>query len=238
MADKPEGPYRDALGKPLMTREILENNGISLIRKNHGKQAGCLSPTVIYDHSGVPYLLFGQWRVFAVKLKPSMTVIEGPVIEIEVPLRAGEAYEYIEGPSIHKMEDRYYLSYMTYKDWQGTDNPNFSDDDPEGPYIQYCTSDNMFGPYRDPRHWIYPFEADAANNQHAVGTYQGEWYVVYHVPYQHKQHRQAAVTRLRTDDNGDLLPIYPARDPGVMPQDSVRLVLDAYAYKREAEVPR
>ncbi|MDX2024510.1 MAG: family 43 glycosylhydrolase [Deltaproteobacteria bacterium] len=235
VADRPEGPYRDPLGKPLMTTAIMREHGIALKTEAQPKQADSQSPTIVRDENGVPYLLFGQMRVFAVKLKPSMTELDGKVFEIDVPLRGGEATEYVEGPWIHRMGNKFYFSYMTYKNWEGKTNSNFTNEDPAGPYIQYAVSDKLFGPYAKPKHWIYPVAPDAANNQHGVCTYKGQWYVAYHVPYEGKQHRQVAITRLRTNKHGDLLPIYPGKDPGVVPKDSVSLVLDAFAHKREAE---
>lgn len=235
VADRPQGPYRDAIGKPLMTKAIMREQGIALTNEIQPKQADAQSPTIVRDADGAPHLLFGQMRVFAVKLKPNMTELDGPIREIEVPLRAGAATEYIEGPWIHRMKDRFYFSYMTYKNWEGKQNPNFAPEDPDGPYIQYAVSDKLFGPYKNPRHWIFPVAADAANNQHGVCSYKNQWYVAYHVPFQGKQHRQVAITRLHVDGKGDLTPIHPDRDPGVVPQASTSLVLDAYAYKREAE---
>ena len=235
VADRPEGPYIDALGKPLLTNDIVKSYGLSMEVDVKKGGAQCLSSTIIYDDKNNPYLLFGQFRVYAVKLKPNMIEFDGKIFEIDIPRVAGDATEFIEGPWIHKMNDKYYFSYMTYKDWQGMDNPNFSDQDPKGPYIQYCVSDNIFGPYRNPKHWIYPLNDTMPNNQHAVGQYRDKWYLCYHVPYQGKQHRQVFVTNLETDKKGNLLPVYPSTDRGVVPQDSVKLILDAFAYKREAE---
>ncbi len=212
VADRPQGPYKDVLGNPFITNKIVESHGISMQADGRKKGAQCLSPTVIYDKDSIPYLLFGQFRVFAVQLKPNMTEMAGDIFEIDVPLRAGEAFEYIEGPWIHEMNGKYYFSYMTYKDWNGIDNPNFKDSDPSGPYIRYCISDSIFGPFTNPKHWIYPLSADAANNQHSVGKYKGKWYVTYHVPYKGKQHRQVAITHLKTDRKGNLLPIFEQGD--------------------------
>lgn len=235
MSDNPEGPYVDVLGRSLINRNILQAAGFDKNNSPNGKRPGCLSPTVIYDENNEPYLLFGQWRVFAVKLKPNMIEFDGDIFELDIPLMAGDAIEYIEGPWIHIMKGKYFFSYMTYKDWQEVDNPNFSKDDPPGPYIQYCVSENLFGPYNNPKHWVYPLDADAPNNQHAVGSYKGKNYLVYHIPYQGKQHRQVAITPLKIDENGNPLPVYPAMDKGVVPPDSLKLLLDAFAYKREAE---
>jgi len=235
VSDRPEGSYIDVLGKPLINSDTLLKHGIVLQKEGMNHKVECLSPTVIYDENNQPYLIFGQWRVLAVKLKPNMIDFDGKIFEVEVPLFGGLASEYIEGPWIHKMQTKYYFTYMTYKDYEGKKNINFKESDPYGPYIQYCVSENMFGPYKNPKHWIYPLDSASCNVQHGVGVYKGKWYVAYHLPYQGKQHRQVAITHLKMNKNGNLQPIYPKEDNGIIPQDSTNLLLDAYAYKREAE---
>jgi arabinoxylan arabinofuranohydrolase len=227
VADNPLGPYTDPIGKPLITTDTLRKRNLV------PRKTACLSPTVIYSEDGKPYLLFGQYNVYLAELKPNMIELAGPVIEVSVPMKSGEAMEYFEGPWINKMNGKYYFSYMTKKDFGGK-NPTFADTDPDGPYIRYCISDNLFGPYKDPRNWFYPYPR-ASNNQHAIGTYKGEKYVVYHIPFQGKQHRQVAVTKVNILKDGSLEPIYPDKDKGIVPQKSMSLTLDAYAWKREAE---
>jgi len=233
VANQPQGPYNDALGKPFITHDTLLAHGIPL--KKDGQEFGVMSPVVIYDKGGNPYLLFGQFRVFAVKLKPNMTEMEGKIFEIEIPLKGGEAVEYIEGPMINEINGKYYFTYMTYKNWQGKNNTNFSNDDPYGPYIQYCVSDNMFGPYADPKHLIYPLDSAACNYAHCIIKHKDKWVLAYHVPFAGKQHRQIAITELTVNEDGSLQPIYPAKDKGIVPGAKIKLTLDAFAPKREAE---
>lgn len=239
-ADRPEGPYRDALGKPLVTESDLLAAGFDYPRHDcfpGGVRKGmrCLSPTVVYGDDDQPYLLFGQFAVYVVPLAPSMTGFAGEISKIELPYEAGDALEFIEGPMLHKVRGRWCFSYMAYKNWQGRENPHYRADDPEGPYIQVCYADQMTGPFGEPEHWIYPVAGDACNNQHALCKYQGEWVVAYHVPASSgSQHRQTVVTRLEVDDQGKWCPIYPGSDPELGDASRRTLTLAARA-KRWAQ---
>jgi len=90
VADRPEGPFKDALGKPLIAR------GESGTR--------VMDPAVFVDDDGQAYLYFGQNAARVVKLKPDMVARDGPIVE--VPLQ-----NFHEGIWMHKRNRMYYLSY-------------------------------------------------------------------------------------------------------------------------------
>jgi hypothetical protein len=98
----------------------------------------------------------------------------------------------------------------------------------------------MFGPFDGPvHHLIYPTAGGQESVQQGVCQYRGAWYLAYHLPYDNiapydDHHRQVAVTALRFDKNGDLLPIEPDRDPGAGTPGVATLLLDAFAPRREA----
>ena len=232
-ADKPEGPYRDILKKPFITEQTLLDHGIA--PEKEGQKFGVISATIIYDEDDVPHLYFGQYRLFMVKLKKNMTEMDGKIQEIEVPLYGGDAVEFIEEASITRINSKYYLTYMTYKDWKGKKNSYFENDDPYGPYIQYCISNNLYGPYENPRHFIYPIDSAACNNAAYIKKYKEKWVVAYQVPYNGMQHRQIAMSELKINQDGSLAPIYPKKDLGIVPGKSMSVVYDAFVYKREAE---
>ncbi|HEX8376531.1 MAG TPA: family 43 glycosylhydrolase [Pedobacter sp.] len=232
-ADKPEGPYKDILTKPLITEQTLLDHGIPL--EKEGQKFGVMSPTIIYDDNSNPYLYFGQFRLFMVKLKKNMKELDGKIQEIKVPLKGGKATEYIEEPSITKINSKYYLTYMTYKDWEGKKNTYFKKDDPYGPYIQYCVSNSLFGPYENPKHLIYPLDSASCNSAAYISKYNNKWVMAYHLPYEGMQHRQIAMTELKIDKNGGLKPIFPKQDKGIAPGNKIKMLYDAFVYKREAE---
>ena len=232
-ADKPDGPYKDVLKTPFITEQTLLDHGIPVERE--GQKFGIISPTVIFDKDSIPYLYFGQFRLFIVKLKKNMKEMDGKIHEIDVPLKGGEATEFIEEASITKINSKYYLTYLSYKDWEGKKNNYFRRDEPFGPYIQYCVSDNLMGPYKNPKHLIYPYDSASCNNAAYISKYKDKWALAYQLPYKGMQHRQIAMTELKINKDGSLQPIFPKMDKGIAPGQKMKVVYDAFVYKREAE---
>ena len=97
VSDKITGPYKDALGKPLLT-----NKDCFASKHNWA----CIDPTVIIDDDGTPYLIWGNHECYYAKLKDSMTEIDGEVHQIDV-------LRFTEGPWIHKYNGKYYLTYAS-----------------------------------------------------------------------------------------------------------------------------
>lgn len=118
VANRIQGPYKDALGKPLVTRE-------DCFASTHSWT--CIDPTVISDDDGQAWLFWGNGVCYYAKLKSNMTEIERPVKKIDF---AGMRFE--EAPWIHKRKGKYYLSYAS----------GF----PEK--IDYAMADNIEGPYQ------------------------------------------------------------------------------------------
>ncbi len=231
VADHPQGPYRDALGTPLINDAVLAAHGVD--RKSFAKYAH-LNAIVVRDEEGAPWLMFGHFQLFRVRLKPSMTELDGPMIPMEVPYRGGEAVEYIENPRINRLGGEYVFSYVAYKNWGGVSNPNYAEDAPEGPYIQYCVSDNLWGPYSNPKHLIYPAHPEACNITNSIVEFGGRTLAVYHVPFAGKEHRHTGFAELRLGNDGLPVPLHPASDEPLFPQNEIRLCLDAFAPKRFA----
>lgn len=94
VADKPESPYKDALGKALITNDMTKATNISW---------DDIDPTVIIDN-GQAYLIWGNTKCYIAKLKENMTELDGPIQTIGLP-------NFTEAPWIHKHGDWYYLSY-------------------------------------------------------------------------------------------------------------------------------
>ena len=94
VADKPEGPYKDALSKALITNDMTKATNISW---------DDIDPTVIIDN-GQAYLFWGNTKCYYAKLKENMIELDGDIQTIDLPF-------YTEAPWIHKHGDWYYLSY-------------------------------------------------------------------------------------------------------------------------------
>jgi beta-xylosidase len=117
VSDHPTGPYKDAIGKALITNEMTTD-------MKHAWDD--IDPTVFIDDDGQAYLFWGNGSCKSVKLKENMTELDGPITTFKPK-------NYIEGPWIYKRKGLYYLVYAS----AGTK--------PE--MIEYCTATNPNGPW-------------------------------------------------------------------------------------------
>ena len=225
VSDRIEGPYKDALGKAITTVD--------------GKEIVGLSPTVVRDSKGDPYLLWGpdatgQRYVRMARLAPDMVHLAEPVREVAIPLQdeCGER-EFFESPILFERNGTWYMTYMAVHD---PSRKNCSSKDAGGFYLRYTTSKNIFGPFdRDPKNIMPPGGGGVDNNHQGVCSYQGKWYLAYHTRYD-TIHRQVAVTELHFREDGTVIPIKPDKDLGAgTPGGVTELTLDAFAAKREAQ---
>jgi beta-xylosidase len=99
VADKPEGPFRDALGKALITNDMTT--------KYTKISWDDIDPTVFIDDNGQAYLIWGNTQCYMAKLKSNMIELDGPIIAVKGLPR------YTEAPWIHKHNGWYYLSYAS-----------------------------------------------------------------------------------------------------------------------------
>lgn len=127
----PAGPFRDAIGGPLITRDMPNAPYLTI------------DPSVLVDDDGQAYLFFGNDDPIAtlneggnpllsrmtprmVKLKSNMTELDGPILDVP------GVNNFFEAPFIHKRNGIYYFSYAG--------NGILSD-------ISYATATNPMGPY-------------------------------------------------------------------------------------------
>lgn len=95
VSDSPTGPFKDALGKALITNDMTKFSTISW---------DDIDPTVYIDTDGQAYLFWGNTACHYAKLKENMIEIDGEIHHIELP-------HFTEAPWIHKHKNWYYLSY-------------------------------------------------------------------------------------------------------------------------------
>ena len=91
VADSPAGPFKDALGKPLV-----------------GPANGYIDPTVWIDDDGQAYLYWGNPHLWYVKLNKDMVSYSGPVVEVK-----SKPEDYQEGPWFYKRDNHYYMAYAS-----------------------------------------------------------------------------------------------------------------------------
>lgn len=99
VADRPEGPYKDALGKPLLTNR-------DCFASTHSW--ACIDPATYIDDDGQAWIFWGNRECYYAKLKDNMIEIDGDVKRIQFP-----GFDFTEAPWVHKKNGWYYLTYAT-----------------------------------------------------------------------------------------------------------------------------
>lgn len=185
-ADNPAGPFKDALGKPLIG-EIV--NG-----------AQPIDQYVFKDDDGQYYMYYGGWgHCNIVKMAPDLLSI--------VPFDDGEMYKevtpenYVEGPFMLKRNGKYYFMWSE-GGWGG---PDYS--------VAYAIADSPFGPFKREAK-ILQQDPDIATGagHHSVmkGPGEDEWHMVYHrrpLEETHHNHRVTCIDRMYFDEDGYILPV-------------------------------
>jgi len=183
VADKPAGPFKDPLGKPLVPRDLFP-----------GMQA--IDPMVLVDDDGSAYLYWGQARCKAVKLNADMISFDPEkVIDLTPP-------GYNEGPFLHKRGATYYLTWSEFD----TRDPRYSvayatGNSPLGPFTK--SQDN---PILSQRGSIL------GAGHHSIMQLPGhdEWIIAYHrfrIPDGNGYNRETCLSPLRHGADGRLLPV-------------------------------
>jgi beta-xylosidase len=151
VSDSPTGPFKDARGTPLITDGMTTDSS----RTNAD-----IDPTVLIDDDGTPWMAWGNGDFYFVKLKRTMTELDGPIQKVPHENVA-------EGPWLFKRGDLYYNVYAA--DVPGTK--------PE--QIAYATAEKITGP------WTYrglvTGPASVGFTIHpSVIEFKDQWYFFYH----------------------------------------------------------
>ena len=116
VADKPEGPFKDAIGKPL----VGPMDGMK-----------CIDPTVFVDDDGQAYLYFGNGELRYVLLNNDMVSCKGEPVVINTKNGTfGAAFD--EAPYLYKRGGKYYMIYAS--DWLPQKVSYSVSDSPTGPW--------------------------------------------------------------------------------------------------------
>lgn len=187
VADKPEGPFRDLLGKPLID---AFHNG-----------AQPIDQFVFHDDDGTWYMIYGGWKhANIVKLKPDFTGVE-PMADGTVFKEITPAPEYVEGPLMFKRNGKYYFMWSE-GGWTG---PDYS--------VAYAIGDSPLGPFKrigkileqDPK-----VATGAGHNSVFHVAKDDSWYIVYHrhpLGDTNGNHRQTSIEHMYFDKDGKILPV-------------------------------
>ena len=197
VSDKPGGPFRDALGRPLI-------GGI-----HNGAQP--IDQMVFRDDDGQWYMYYGGWgHCNVVHLSDDLLSV--------VPFPDGSLYKeitpsptYVEGPFMAKRNGKYYLMWSE-GEWTG---PDYS--------VAYAIGDTPYGPFTRMGKILQQDGTIARGaGHHSIVNIPGtdDWYIAYHrrpLDETDGNHRELAIEHLYFNADGTIKPVVMTNE-GVEPR--------------------
>lgn len=162
VSDSPTGPFKDAIGKPLIMNGSWSN----------------IDPTVCIDDDGQAYLYWGNGSLFYVKLNKDMISYSGDIVTVPVTVesfggaRGNKSVEnpnkdmYVEGPWFYKRNNLYYMMYAGMG--KG------------GECLSYSTSNGPTGPWKYQGKIMENQKLNSFTNHGGIIDYKGNSYLFYH----------------------------------------------------------
>ncbi|MDR1273334.1 MAG: glycoside hydrolase family 43 protein [Odoribacteraceae bacterium] len=179
-SDRPEGPYRDLPGKPLVDTVV---NGAQPIDQ------------FVFRDGDEYYMYYGGWgHCNVVRLNDDLTALR--------PFDDGEIFKevtprgYTEGPFMFKRDGKYYFTWSE-GNWTGPDY-----------FVAYSISDSPLGPFERVGKILQPDSTVATGaGHHSVMHIPGteDYYIVYHrrpPGDRMASHRVTCVEKMTFDENG------------------------------------
>ncbi|MBG6233873.1 hypothetical protein IWX76_000428 [Pedobacter sp. CAN_A7] len=168
VSDSPTGPFKDALGKPLIITGAWST----------------IDPTVHIDDDGQAYMYWGNGSLYYVKLNKDMVSYSGDIVEIPQSVKsfggirqAKNANEnnqqtvqpkdtYIEGPWLFKRSKQYYQMFAGMS--KGAES------------LSYSVSDSPTGPWKYQGKIMTDQPTNSFTNHGGIIDFKGKSYLFYH----------------------------------------------------------
>ena len=186
VSDKPEGPFKDHIGKPLIPEF---HNG-----------AQPIDQFIFKDKDNSYYIIYGGWRHCNIaRLNNDFTGF--------IPFEDGTVFKeitpkgYVEGPIMFIRDGKYYFMWSE-GGWGG---PDYS--------VAYAIADSPFGPFeREAKILSQDSEIATGAGHHSVFCYPGtdDWYIVYHrrpLEETDGNSRVTCIERMYFDKDGYIQPV-------------------------------
>ncbi len=195
VSDSPTGPFKDALGKPLISNGSWSN----------------IDPTVYIDDDGQAYMYWGNGSLFYVKLNKDMVSYSGDIVEVpqsveafgglrrpgrpEEVLQKAEQYKdvFVEGPWLFKRNSKYYLMYAGMT--KGTE------------CLSYSISDKPTGPWKYQGKIMTDQPTNSFTNHGGIIDFKGKSYLFYHtglLPKGGSYGRSSAIEEFKFNADGTI----------------------------------
>lgn len=198
VSDNPHSKFRDALNKPLITRQTPD-----VVCSGY-----LIDPAVFIDDDSAAYLFFGMNDLNIVKLNKDMISFRDTVRQVK------GADNFFEAVWMHKYKGKYYLSYSGKFSKEGKGK------------LLYAMSDSPYGPFE--YKGILLEEMNSGTNHHSIVNFKGQWYLFYHnsdlyfknhpeetpvLNWNGKNpfHRSICVDRLHYNDDGTIRQVIPTK---------------------------
>lgn len=186
VADKPDGPYKDLLGKPLIDKFY---NG-----------AQPIDQFVFKDKDGTHYIIYGGWKHCNIaRLSKDFTSIEP--FDDGTMFREITPESYVEGPVMFIRNNKYYFMWSE-GGWTG---PDYS--------VAYAIADSPFGPFKRVAKILQqdPSIANGAGHHSVIQIPRtDEWYIIYHrrpISETSGNSRETCIERMYFDEEGFIKPV-------------------------------
>ena len=178
VADSPTGPYKDALGKPLLDVDLTPTKEYD--------------PGILIDDDGAAYIVFGHYRksdpdlnYYIVRLNEDMVSLaeEPKVIEINGDLNVLIGND---KPNLHKKNGVYYLSAGSH----------------------YATANNVYGPYTrrgNSGNNQYGLSSRAHGNFFDWNNQSFHTWCHFHLGKEVGRYRESYISYLHYKDNGEMV---------------------------------
>jgi arabinoxylan arabinofuranohydrolase len=180
VADKPTGPFKDALGGPLVSGH------------------GFIDPSVFVDDGGQAYLYWGNPNLWYVKLNEDMISTSGEIVkdpDFAKVRGQPDPFHYQEGPWVYKRNGHYYNAYA-------------STCCPEG--IGYAMSDSPVGPWQFKGYIMRPDKRSNGNHPGIIDykgrsyVFGFNYQINFAQTHQHRERRSVCVAELHYNPDGTI----------------------------------
>lgn len=205
VSNSPTGPFKDAIGKPLITTGSWSN----------------IDPTVNVDDDGQAYLYWGNGKLFYVKLNKDMISYSGEIVEVPQTVesfggvrgpRGGAANAtnsqtvpnkdmFVEAPWFYKRNGIYYQMFAGMEKGREC--------------LSYSISDSPVGPWKYQGRIMVDEPTNSFTNHGGIIDFKGKSYLFYHtalLPGGGSYGRSAAVEEFMYNADGSIPAIHISKE--------------------------